>query len=120
MFDVARHLLVVDCDGDVPVSRQGAAIEDNGLAGRAKRVAELGADVLICGAISRPLREMLLSAGVRVVAHRCGPVEDVLQAFLSGEWTEQAFLMPGCGGWPWRRRARRRGGARTPRMGGAV
>jgi predicted Fe-Mo cluster-binding NifX family protein len=54
--------------------------------------------VLICGAISRPLEAMLLSAGVEVIPQTCGPVEEVLKAFMSGKLTEKAFLMPGCCG----------------------
>lgn len=70
---------------------------------RARRIVELGVDVLICGAISRPLEAMLLSAGVEVVAQTCGQAEEDFQAFLLGQLTERAFLLPGCCG---RRRLR--------------
>jgi predicted Fe-Mo cluster-binding NifX family protein len=75
-------------------------------------VAGLGVDVLICGAISAPLRAVLAAEGVRVIPNRCGFVEEVLRAFLSGELTEQAFLMPGCREQPRQRRMqhRQRGG----------
>jgi len=95
VFDVARRLLLVDVEGGNEAGRIAEALQDCGLPLRARRVADLSVDVLICGAISRPLEEMLLSAGVEVVPRRCGPVEDVLAAFLSGQLTEQAFVMPG-------------------------
>ena len=106
MFDAARRLLVVGVEGGAEVSRLEEHIEETELARRARRVAAWGIDVLICGAISWPLEASLASAGVRVISQTCGPVEDVLRAFLSGQLTDQAFLMPGCRG----RRRRRRAG----------
>ena len=113
VFDVARVLLLVDFDGDAEAHRQEAALEETEFAARVRRVAQLGAEVLICGAISMPLEAMLVSAGVRVIPHTCGPAEDVLRAFASGRLTDEAFLMPGCCGRR-RRRGRRRGGRCRP------
>ena len=106
VFDVARRLLLVDIENAREVGRTENTLEEVELAARARRVAELGADGLICGAISRPLEAMLLSAGVAVIPQTCGPVDDVLRAFMSGQLTEQAFVIPGCCG----RRRRFRGG----------
>jgi predicted Fe-Mo cluster-binding NifX family protein len=106
VFDVARRLLLVDIDSGREVRRTEEVLEEPELAARARRVADLGAQVLICGAISRPLEAKLLSAGVEVIPQTCGPVEDVLGAFASGRLTEQAFVIPGCCG----HRRRFRGG----------
>ena len=106
VFDAARRLLLVDIENGREVWRTEQVVEEPELGPRARRVAEFGADMLICGAISRPLEAMLLSAGVEVVPQTCGQAEDVLRAFMSGQLTEQAFLMPGCCG----RRRRFRGG----------
>ena len=107
VFDVAKQLLLVDLDGEAAAGRQEAAIEGTELGARARRVVELGVDVLICGAISMPLEAMLVSLGVRVIPHTCGPTEEVLRAFASGRLPDEAFLMPGCC-----RRRRFRGGRR--------
>lgn len=98
VFDVARHLLVVNIKSGVEVARKIEAIPEMEIAFRARRIAGLGVDVLICGAISWPLERMLVSEGMQVIPQTCGPVEDVLLAFLSGQLTGQAFLMPGCCG----------------------
>lgn len=98
VFDVARRLLLVDIESGREVRRTVEVLEEPELAARARRVAELGADVLICGAISRPLEAMLISAKVEVIPQTCGPVEEVLRAFASGRLTEQAFVIPGCCG----------------------
>ncbi len=106
VFDVARRLLVVDVENKREIRRAEEVLEESELAARARRVAELGVGVLICGAISRPLEAMLLSAGVEVISQTCGPVEDVLRTFVSGQLSEQAFVIPGCCG----HRRRFRGG----------
>ncbi|MCK4306350.1 MAG: NifB/NifX family molybdenum-iron cluster-binding protein [Candidatus Eisenbacteria sp.] len=110
VFDVARHLVLVDVEGGKELGRREARFENTGLVERSKRLAELGAHVLICGAISRPLEAILTSAGVWVIPNTCGLVEEVLRAFLSGQLTQQAFLMPGCRGQRRRYRGRHRRG----------
>ena len=110
VFDVARHLLVVDVEGGGETSRHEEPILETHLVRRAARVAGIGVRVLICGAITTPLEAMLRSAGVQVISHTCGPTEEVLRAFITGQWTQQAFLMPGCRGQGRRPRGRRRRG----------
>ena len=110
VFDVARSLTVVDVAGGTEVGREAATLEETEPAPRARRVAQLGVNVLICGAVSMPLEAMLISAGIQVILHVCGPVEEVLQAFVSGRLTDQMFVMPGCCGQRRRARSRRRGG----------
>ncbi len=117
VFDVARSLLLIDIEAGREVGRREEAVEETHIAARATHVARLAVGVLICGAISRPLETMLVSAGVQVIPHACGSVEDVLRAYLSGRLSDQAYLMPGCRG-PGRgmrgrgRRERRRFGRR--------
>ncbi len=106
VLDVAKHFLLVEAQHSVELGRRDVPVEEAELFTRAKRIAELHPDVLICGAISRGFETMLGSAGIRMIPNTCGPTEDVLRAFLSGQLTEQAFLMPGCCG----RRRRFRGG----------
>jgi predicted Fe-Mo cluster-binding NifX family protein len=98
VFDTARRLVLVDVEDGREFGRTEKVVEEPEMGPRVRRVAELGVDVLICGAISRPLEAMLLSAGVEVVPQTCGQAEEILQAFVSGQFTEQAFLMPGCCG----------------------
>lgn len=110
VFDAARNLLLVDAQDGREIRREETTVEPADLVARAKRVAQLGTDLLICGAISWPLEATLVSTGVGVISQTCGPVEEVLRAFLSGQLTQQAFLMPGCRGRRRRLRGRRRRG----------
>jgi len=107
VFDVAGSLLVVDLANGRELRREERPLTASDPLKRATQVSQLGAEVLICGAVSWPLQIALSSAGVRVVPFTCGTVEEVLSAFMSGKLTDGAFLMPGCRGWRRRWRARR-------------
>ena len=118
MFDAAGHLLVIDIVNGAEVSRNQLVLDEADLLPRATRVAGLGVDVLVCGAISRPLEAMLVSAGVRVIGGKCGLVEEVLRVFMSQGLSEEAFVMPGFGRCRGRKRGRRHGGGEPFRRQG--
>jgi predicted Fe-Mo cluster-binding NifX family protein len=97
VFDVAGRLLLIDIDNGGELRREERPLARTDPLARAGELLGLGADVLICGAISAPLEAALASSGVRVIGFLCGPVEDVLAAFLHGDLANRAFWMPGCG-----------------------
>lgn len=112
VFDVAGNVLVVEiCDG-VEHSREDVVLDAEDPQLRAARLAQTGADLLICGAISWPLEMALSAAGIDVIPQTCGDVEQVLAAFAQGQLQQDAFLMPGCCGRRRQFRARRRRGKR--------
>ena len=95
VFDVAMRLLLIDVIGgeasfthELPVQRTD----------RVAMVAELGVDVVVCGAISRDLEERLLANGVEVVAEVRGEVTEVVRAYLEGSLGLARFSMPGSHG----------------------
>ena len=109
VFDVSRRFVIVNVISGKEVTRKEVFIEKMDPITRAKRVVELRANFLICGAISWPLEIVLVSAGIHVISNTCGPWDKVMNAFITGELTEQAFLMPGCRHRRYRNRGRRRG-----------
>jgi len=109
VFDVAANLLLVDVADTREVGRQEVPLTAVHPAYRAQELARLPVNVLICGAISRPLEMAVCSLGVQVIAQVCGQVEEVLKAFLEGRLSNPVFLMPGCCG---RRRRLQRGRGR--------
>jgi len=110
VFDVARTVLLVDIEDSAELTRQDVAFDVEDLHARAARLAGIGANVLICGAISWPLEMAVLGAGIEVIPQTCGEVEHVLAAFIDGRLNQGAFLMPGCCGRRRQFRARRRRG----------
>ncbi len=117
VFDTASRLLLVEANEKGEQSRSETDISDYFLPGKVARLRGLGVDTLICGAITRPLAHMVTTAGISLIPWISGSVEDVTQAFLSGNLFHIRFFMPGSPG-PRRRGSRgRRGQGKGRRRG---
>ena len=104
VLDVAEKVLLVEVDTGHEVSRNLERFDSCLLPQRARRFSELGVDVVICGAISQPLADMLLASEIRVFPCIIGDVEDVLKSYLDDGVTDPSFFMPGYAGPSGRRR----------------
>ena len=104
VLDYAGRFLVVEYDGARETGRREVLVGETHLSGLVNGIQELGGDVLLCGALSRPLEDRLRRKGLPVVSHVCGGVDAVLQAFCRGTLEAPEFALPGC----WGRRRRRR------------
>jgi predicted Fe-Mo cluster-binding NifX family protein len=116
VFDVAGQLLLVELTDGREIAREEQVIQEIMPDLRAKKLAELGVETLICGGISQSLEAMLADDGIRVIARICGGVEEVLAAFLARRLGDERFAMPGCCGG---RRQRQRGTCRRRGPSGA-
>lgn len=110
VLDVARHLLRVSFEKDGTPCRQVESLPGGEIEQQADRIAELGVEVLICGAVSCELDEILHRCGITVIGFTAGPVEEVLAAWSAGRLPDARYAMPGCCGR--RRGCRRRGRGR--------
>jgi predicted Fe-Mo cluster-binding NifX family protein len=106
VFDVARQICLVEAESGRIVKQDQEILPDDLPVQKALRLAELGVGALVCGAISRPLHEMVSAYGIQVIPFVAGDLREVIQAWLSGGLDGVAFAMPGCCG---RRRRRSRG-----------
>jgi predicted Fe-Mo cluster-binding NifX family protein len=97
VFDVTRRLHVVETAGRRVVRESEESLEDETPAGRAARLAALGVDALVCGAISRPQQALVQAYGVTVVPFVTGELREVVDAWRAGRLGSEAFAMPGCG-----------------------
>lgn len=99
VFDVARNVLLIDFENRREVRREERKLKRTDLPSRAAEFLRLGANVLVCGAISASMEDILLFSGVRVIGFRCGPVDALVAAVLNGGIAKPEYCMPGCGGW---------------------
>jgi len=98
VFDAASRMVLVDVKNGIEQGRREEALPESFLERRARRLAELGVTVLICGAVSRPLAALLEGSGITVFPWTAGWVNDVLEAYLEGRLPGKRWRMPGCGG----------------------
>lgn len=110
-FDFARRLLVVEYGDSREIDRRELVLEEEPPLSRARRLVALGANTLICGAISRSVAERLAAGGIDIIPFVSGPVEKVLAAYLAGNLESTAFLMSGS---TLEERAQWRSRSRTP------
>lgn len=109
VFDVARRFLVFEIKNREVVAKRIETFQSDLPLQKAAQLSAQKIDTLICGAISRPLAELVSSCGIRTVPFIAGSAEKVIDAYLAGKLSGPAFLMPGC-----RRKRRQRGGVTSP------
>jgi len=97
-FDFSARVLVMEMENDEEMSRSQILLESRSSSQRVNQLKSLEVDILICGAISRTLAEMITAAGIQVLAYTTGRIDDVLEAYITGRLAESQFTMPGC--WP--------------------
>jgi predicted Fe-Mo cluster-binding NifX family protein len=107
VFDTARQVRLVDCAAGGIAAQSEVALADDLPVRRVLHLVELDVDTLVCGAISRSLHDQVAAYGIAVFPFVAGDLDEVVQAWLAGELSRDAFAMPGCCG---RRRLRHRQG----------
>jgi predicted Fe-Mo cluster-binding NifX family protein len=115
VFDFADCILLVEIDGDKEISRSQISFESKTFSKRIRQLKSLNIDLLVCGAISRALAELVIASGIEVLAYITGAIDDVLDAYQSGQLARSQFAMPGC--WPGARKGLGRCGQSRQRCG---
>jgi len=96
VFDYAREMIVLDIAEGRIVGRARHETESLFPATRARQLADLGVEVLVCGGISMAMARMIEAEGIRVVPWVAGDVEEVATGFMNGWLMQPRFAMPGC------------------------
>lgn len=95
--DFSRSLLVFDVMGNEIKNRSLIHFETGSMPERLNQFEALGIEVLLCGAISRPLERMIRASGVKVIPCLRGSIEEILRAYLDGGLSDARFTLPGFG-----------------------
>ncbi|GAB6095027.1 hypothetical protein JCM14469_12790 [Desulfatiferula olefinivorans] len=130
VFDTARQIHIVESEGRRVVRESHSPLPDESPWAKVGKLAELGVDTLVCGAISRSLAELVEANGIAIVSFVTGSLDAVIGASLRGGLRRKMFAMPGCpdrgrrtrGGHPFRQTSekavgRRQGRGRPPASG---
>ncbi len=96
VFDAADQLVVVEKDGDRVRKRTPFRLNSADGVSRAMQLKEMDIDVLICGAISRPQEAAISASGITVHPFLRGSVQEIIDAYESGQLHTAAFALPGC------------------------
>lgn len=97
VFDTAGQLWLIEVEAGREVSRREEPLKEGMFHQKAAKLSQLGVEVLLCGAISRPFAFMLASSGIQVVPFLTGDAQQVLDAFLAGKLSVSRPAPFGCG-----------------------
>jgi len=98
VFDAAEQLLILEMGKTNGQKRSMFKIAPSDPVNRAVQLRDQGIDVLICGAISRPLQASIAAQGIVVYPFVRGTVEDVITAYQNGRLGNALYTLPGCRG----------------------
>lgn len=112
VFDTAQQLQIIETAADRVILREQVAFPQAHLLHKVLRLVELGVDTLVCGAVSKPLHDLIAAYGIQVIPFVTGDLNAVIQAWLRGNFSLEMYAMPGCLGHV---RQRFRGGKRRSR-----
>jgi predicted Fe-Mo cluster-binding NifX family protein len=96
VFDEANRIILIDFIEKKEHQRREESLVARNPFERAQLLPRFGVDLLICGMISQTQQTALASAGIRIIPHICGSMEEVILAILDGRIETGALLMPGC------------------------
>jgi predicted Fe-Mo cluster-binding NifX family protein len=85
VFDVANRLFLITIENGREVHRERLRLASRDPFERARKLAERGVDVLLCGAVSAALEKALTAAGIQVLGFLGGESESIVAAFLDGQ-----------------------------------
>jgi predicted Fe-Mo cluster-binding NifX family protein len=100
VFDVSGTVMIYGSDG----LEESYSMPTDCPQSKLSFLKERHIDILICGAISRRVREYAEELGIRVNPFVSGEVDEVWEAWKNGTLDNACYSMPGC------RRCRRRNG----------
>jgi predicted Fe-Mo cluster-binding NifX family protein len=97
VLDVARHILIVEAENKKITGCLRKKLNDDLQIHNVAVLAETGIEILVCGAVSRPLHTMISACGIRVVPFLTGDLDHIVNAWLAGTLENGIFFMPGYG-----------------------
>lgn len=96
VFDVAGQALIIVSENGATLAEENLLLSAGSVMAKIASLAEARANVLICGAISRPARFAAIAYGIEVHPFIAGTVQEIIQAWFEDRLGESAFAMPGC------------------------
>lgn len=96
VFDVARQILLVEVESGRIVRETEEKIPADNPGEKAGKLAGLGVNVLVCGAVSRFMHEFITAYGIKVIPFISGDLREVMGAWEGNKLEESTYAMPGC------------------------
>ncbi len=96
VLDEAENFTVVEFKGGKQVKSVLINLAGKSQLERIKQLEAIGADVILCGAVSNYYYNLVSSRNIELIPWLRGNVNTVLSAFMSNGLEQKRFIMPGC------------------------
>lgn len=96
LFDVAQTVRVVEAGMSDKSEEKVLGLPLGSPEAKVTFLVEHAVDVLVCGAISREVRERAEAEGIEVCSFTAGRIRPVVNAWMHGNLDQAHFSMPGC------------------------
>lgn len=98
VFDTAREVRIVEVVSGTIARKISADLPKDPGIHKVLRLVELGVNTLVCGAVSRQMRGMIIAYGIQLIPFVAGDFQKILQAWVEDSVLQEKFAMPGCRG----------------------
>ncbi len=98
VFDVSRNVLIIDIENETWTKEEVSSFENDNSMNKITKLLSLNIEVLVCGAISNALNDMVCLSGIRTIPFTCGQIGEVINALINDELPCEKYCMPGCCG----------------------
>ncbi len=95
VFDSAKKILIVQIENRKIKSRQYTSFNFKLRGNMCEKLTDTGAEVLICGAISKEAYHFFDSSTIELIPFVSGNAEVVLESYIKKSYVSQIFFMPG-------------------------
>ena len=110
VFDVSQSILLVDVINNQVTDSTIAVLDSDLPFTRANKLSDWGVEILVCNAISQASKMAVAGQNIEIISYVFGPLEDILQAFSSGQLKDGGNdALQVCRKGPQRKRRRHRG-----------
>ncbi|MBF0450833.1 MAG: hypothetical protein HQK75_09040 [Candidatus Magnetomorum sp.] len=96
VFDSSKYLIILDLKNDSIAKCMEYAFLNDNLYQIVRTTMVLKINTLVCGAISKRLRIILNTMGIKTIPFISGDIKTIIQGFIDHELNHPDFLMPGC------------------------
>jgi hypothetical protein len=97
VLDTCTRLCLLEPGRARGIRRKTLPVRGDTLFERAEEIKKSGACVVICGAVSNPLYNLLKERYVEIVCGITGDVDEVIRAYRNGTLSQARYRMPGAG-----------------------
>ena len=99
VFDFAHKLFLVEFENGEDKGRQEIGLVEQSSPERAATLKRLSVGILICGAISRSLAEMISALGIQILPSVTGTTEQIITAYNTSQLSQPQYILPGFLAW---------------------